>query len=305
LQVRGWETWVLHPDFGGEGGKIESKIKHPGSEIVPLVEGMCLSLDKSNRKRKASKVTRNRRNLTKNMAHKIDTLTMELVIPKGLIDIKEHDLESLRRSKDLLGKIRDCCCKSERHFRRGETQAEHMLILAIEKVEEGVLVHYQNLLPIFHPSAEQSGKQQSKEKQLSSVHPVSKTNQVEESNPRNNESREDGRACQQISAGENPSVPQKKHRVSASEKTQEEGKTEEEGSQTHENQLQSVAKDDISIVPQKKHRVSASEKTQEEGKTEEEGSQTHENQLQSVAKDDIFADTLKTNLEKGDISSTE
>eukprot|EP00466_Bigelowiella_natans_P011295 jgi/Bigna1/61144/fgenesh1_kg.18_\ len=118
-----------------------------------------------------------------------------------------------------------------------------MLILAIEKVKEGVLVHYQNLLPIFHPSTE-SGKQ-SKEKLPSLVDPVTKTVPAEEPRPRNNENGENHAGDEKIS-GEISSVPQKRHRVSTSEKPQEAEKLQEEEPRPHEKQSESETKDSIS-----------------------------------------------------------
>jgi len=75
LRARGWETWLLHPDCAGLPLKDLGK-----NSVRPVLEGMCLSLDKTNRKREASKVTRNRRNFAKKMEYKIDTLTSELTL---------------------------------------------------------------------------------------------------------------------------------------------------------------------------------------------------------------------------------
>ncbi|GAB5356909.1 hypothetical protein AAMO2058_000328800 [Amorphochlora amoebiformis] len=148
LRSRGWETWIMHPD----STPLQfSKLSQ--DDILPLLEGMCLSLDKTNRKREASKVTRNRRNLTKTMDHKIDTLTMEWVAPEEQFGgITPETYEHMRIDKSLMDKLRTFCSQRECRARRAGTLPEHILILAIEKGEKGkVVIHFQNLLPEFKP----------------------------------------------------------------------------------------------------------------------------------------------------------
>eukprot|EP00468_Gymnochlora_sp_CCMP2014_P006711 CAMPEP_0167760856 /NCGR_PEP_ID=MMETSP0110_2-20121227/11828_1 /TAXON_ID=629695 /ORGANISM="Gymnochlora sp., Strain CCMP2014" /LENGTH=626 /DNA_ID=CAMNT_0007647433 /DNA_START=161 /DNA_END=2041 /DNA_ORIENTATION=+ len=148
LRARGWETWLLHPDA--------QTVKKPGDDIVPFLEGVYLSLDKTNRKREASKVTRNRRNLTKKMHFKIDTLTMEVSLSEKDLGITEESYVNIYGNESLIQQLREECCKHcKRGYRRSGTRPEHIVIVAVDRGEEGkVMVHYQNLLPEFKADAE-------------------------------------------------------------------------------------------------------------------------------------------------------
>ena len=165
LRANGWETWLVHPE-SENSMPANAAVKRSDAEkggggdnglIIPVLEGMCLSLDKTNRKAEASKVTRNRRNLTKRMLHKIDTLTIELRIHESEFKDVNSALYGPKPAPEALEKLRELCCKKEQRNRRPNTLPSHVLILAVERAEGGTaIVHYQNLLPEFNKRKRES-----------------------------------------------------------------------------------------------------------------------------------------------------